>query len=281
MEDFVFQGLGTRWSIASDGEILKEDATEAILIYVKDFEARFSRFLPESENNAFRNAHAGEYRISKEFALLLNVADRLRLLTNGRYDPAVGMLLEQAGYGAKNTKTPPEHVNDFILPVWSIAGDTLTLDGPAVFDFGGFGKGYCIDQISRILSDFGYEHFLVDGGGDMYGTVKKDLSPWKIAIEYPGKPEMALGTVLLENQGIAVSDSFRRRWGKWHLTVLFHAMCQEKGITDSETAKDALIAKEVEYFPAEYTYTQEHSYQDPADGEVLHIHKGDTYRCWR
>jgi len=216
MKDFVFQGLGTHWSITIDGKALEDSTKKNILEYVQSFENRFSRFLLDSENNSFREAEPGEYAVSEEFSKLLSVADQLRALTNGVYDPVAGMLLEGAGYGVQNDKALHKKIDEVILPTWSLKERTLTLDGPAIFDFGGFGKGYCIDQLSNMLKDSGYEHFIVDGGGDMFGTTKKDGTPWKIAIEYPGKKDMALGTVALENKGVAVSDSFRRRWGKWH-----------------------------------------------------------------
>ena len=35
----------------------------------------------------------------------------------------------------------------------------------------------------------------------------------------PGKADTAAGMVLLKNEGFAVSDTFRRRWGGWHHIV--------------------------------------------------------------
>src|SRR3989344_2486826 len=105
------------------------------------------------------------------------------------------------------------------MPMWTLAAQTLTLDGPAVFDIGGMGKGYCIDRVADIIRSYGHEHFLVDGGGDIFATTKAGGAPWRIAIEYPGKPDMAAGLVDLKDQGLAVSDGFRRRWGKWHHIV--------------------------------------------------------------
>lgn len=218
-QEFSFSGIGTKWSIVLDSEVFKKDVREAVLDYVKVFEESFSRFLPNSETNAFRVSGAGDYKISKEFAVLLTKADQLRKLTDGVYDPAVGGLLEHAGYDAKYSMRPTDRTEEFVLPRWSISGETLTVDGPTPLDLGGIGKGYCIDQVSQIFKNFGHKHFLVDGGGDMYGTIKSDGAPWKVAIQYPGKPEMAAGTVNLTNQGVAVSDSFRRRWGKWHHLV--------------------------------------------------------------
>lgn len=216
---FTFTGIGTSWCILADGAALPEDVQTEILEYIHVFDERFSRFLPDSEVCALRTSGAGEYPISEEFAVLLKRADELRTLTHGLYDPAVGGLLEEAGYDAEYSMAPRAGVEEFVLPKWELRGEILWLDGPVVFDLGGMGKGYCIDRIAEILAESGYEHYLVDGGGDIYATCKRGGEPWHIAIEYPGKSDTAAGTVALANQGLAVSDTFRRRWGGWHHIV--------------------------------------------------------------
>lgn len=214
MQTFDFQGLGTAWSIAIDTPSLSDELSQDVIQYARDFESRFSRFLPGSEVNAFREAESGTYPVSPEFARLLARADELRTLTGGVYDPAVGGVLEDAGYGAQSGLAPVRYGER--LPAWSLSGETITLDGPIAFDLGGIGKGYCIDRIADIIRTAGYDYFIVDGGGDMYGTTKADGRPWRVAIEYPGKPDTAAGVVELAGQGLAVSDTFRRRLGKWH-----------------------------------------------------------------
>lgn len=217
METFAFAALGTKWSLLVDHDALLAAHTKSLVEEVALFEERFSRFLPESEVNQFREAAAGTYTISGELALFLRRADRLRTLSNGVYDPAVGGLLERAGYDKNYRLTvDTQAVAGYQLPRWSLVGEELTLDGPVVFDLGGIGKGYCIDMVASILHRQGYEYFLVEGGGDMYGTSKRDGSPYKVALEWPGKSDTAFGVVLLHSQGIAVSDSAKRRWGGWH-----------------------------------------------------------------
>lgn len=220
METFSFSALGTQWNILIDEASFPQDDQETIVEVVASFERRFSRFIPTSEVNQFRDADAGAYGISREFALLLTRAESLRSLTGGVYDPAVGGLLERTGYDrAYRLQSDENAIAEYQLPTWSLAHDQLTLSGNTVFDFGGIGKGYCIDLVSTILQKMGYEFFLVEGGGDMYGTAKKDGSPYRIALEWPGQPEMAFGVVSLRHQGIAVSDSAKRRWGGWHHIV--------------------------------------------------------------
>ncbi|MFZ1626362.1 MAG: FAD:protein FMN transferase [Candidatus Moraniibacteriota bacterium] len=215
MQTFDFQALGTVWSVVVDIETsLPESLPQAVTDYLQDFESRFSRFLPKSEANAFRETRAGTYPVSPEFAVLLQRASLLRELTGGVYDPVVGGVLESIGYGGQSGLAPVQYGK--ALPAWFLTGETLTLDGPVAFDFGGIGKGYAIDRVAAIVRAAGYPYFIVDGGGDMFGATKADGQPWRVAIEYPGKPDTAAGVVELSNRGLAVSDSFRRRWGTWH-----------------------------------------------------------------
>lgn len=241
MENFTFTGLGTEWSVSVNGKKLEDQARKDVAQYVQDFENRFSRFLPFSEVNAFRQSFSGEYALSKEFALLLTVADRLRALTDGAYDPAVASILEDAGYGAQSGLVPLEKTEHSVH--WSLVGEKLSINGPIAFDLGGIGKGYCIDRVAEILQQSGYEHYLVDGGGDMVGTMKADGSAWRVAVEYPGKPDMAASIVNLKCQGLAVSDSFRRRFGKWHhLINVQEKKPIEKIIGCAAIARDAWAA---------------------------------------
>lgn len=218
MHSFAFEALGTHWTVDIDEVDLRHDTQENVQVFLHDFEERFSRFRPDSEVNTWRQAVPGKYPLSLEFRTLLERAEELRTLTSGKYDPATAGLLERAGYGLPSpsqTETP----ENFVLPKWHLEDESIVIDGPVVFDLGGMGKGYAIDQVAKLLLDQGYKYFLVEGGGDMYGTSKQDDSPWQVAIEYPGQPEVALGSVALKQAGLAVSDRFRRRFGRWHHVI--------------------------------------------------------------
>jgi FAD:protein FMN transferase len=217
--NFSFKAIGTQWCINIDGNTFKNNEKNVILKHIGNFEKSFSRFLPDSEVNAFRESGAGKYKISDELTVLLERAQKLRKQTGGVYDPAVGQLLERAGYDSKYKMEPSDDTDNFVLPEWSLEKKILSIDGPTSFDLGGTGKGYCIDKVADLVKGFGYKHFAVDGGGDMYVTSKKDGSKWRVAIQYPGKLDTAAGVVELKNEAIAVSDSFRRKWGKWHHVV--------------------------------------------------------------
>jgi thiamine biosynthesis lipoprotein ApbE len=174
---------------------------------------------------------------------LLQSADRLRLLTNGKYDPAVASILEDAGYGNTKKLTPLKRNEKSAIPQWSLSGNILSIEGPIAFDFGGICKGCCIDGVATILRNMGYEYFLVEGGGDMVATTKADGSSFRVDIEYPGKPDTAASVIDLSNQGVAVSDIFRRRFGKWHhLIDIQEKKSIENIIGSAAVARDAFCA---------------------------------------
>lgn len=232
---FAFTGLGTHWTVTVDGGFTPETG-QSVLDFAENFEERFSRFLSHSEVNAFRGRLAGEYEISAELGEMLGRAARLRAMTGGAYDPVAGVLLERAGYGGKGLK----EIASGVLPEWRVESRRLFLSGSAAFDLGGIAKGYCIDRIAGILQEAGHSFFLVEGGGDMYGTTKADGSGWRVAIEYPGKPNIAAALVSLQYQGLAVSDRHRRRFGRHH--HLIHARAGESVLAISGCAALAASA---------------------------------------
>ncbi|MCA9365270.1 FAD:protein FMN transferase [Candidatus Kaiserbacteria bacterium] len=219
MDTYWFEAIGTRWSISTDKEVLTNEVKTSISDWLKDFEKRFSRFIETSEVNAFRHSVAGTYEISNEFLTLLERAEYLKKVTGGAFDPAVAQILEQAGYDAEYSLTPKEGGADSNLAEWHLDNDRLVINGGISFDLGGIGKGYAIDMVSEIIKRNGVCHYIIDAGGDIFATTKSDGRPWRIAIEYPGHPEKAAGIVELNNQAVAVSDIFKRKWRNWHHIV--------------------------------------------------------------
>lgn len=211
-----FQAIGTHWQVLIDEPAISESVWSSIVQLTSDFEQRFSRFLLNSEVVQWRNAKKGTYALSPELARLLTVAQHWRKLTGGLFDPAVGGLLEQSGYDASYRFEPIADVQHWRIPEWRVQNNSLLIDGPVVFDLGGFAKGTLIDRIGEFLNNAGFQHFLVDGGGDLRATSKQDGNPWNTAVEWPGKPGEALCALALRDMALAVSDIFQRRWGVWH-----------------------------------------------------------------
>lgn len=219
MFNLSFESMGTGWQISVDVEELPSNVIKEIEQQTNEFDQHYSRFIETSEVNSFRTAKAGRYKVSAMLAEILHASKRLEHLTEGRFNASVATLFESIGYDQKyDFGKAPDKVS-WQAPQWSIEQNEITIDGPIVFDVGGIGKGYWIDQISQILKKHHFPDHLVEGGGDMFATQKKDGSAWRIALEWPGKPDTAIGIIELKNQGLAVSDIFRRKWKNWHHLV--------------------------------------------------------------
>lgn len=246
MHTFEFEAFGTKWAVITDDSPLSEKLKRKILKKTDEFEIQFSRFKPNTQVVQFRNAQAGTYTISNEFAKLLEPHQELKHLTQNAFDPAVGGLLEQAGYDAEYSFKTNSELSSYTVPTWELKGQTLSISGPIVFDIGGIGKGFWIDQVAQELEQAGHSHYLVDGGRDIFATTKTNGEGWNIALEYPGKPQLIIGTYLLKNQGLAASDTVQRRWGDWnHLVDIENKQPQNKVLGCVAVAKSALAADQM------------------------------------
>lgn len=219
MYTYSFEAFGTKWNIMTDDEPLSGSLKKNILSKTTTFENQFSRFKKNSQAVQFRNAKPGTYTLSSTFAELLHPHQELKELTKGSFDPAVGGLLEQAGYDAEYSFKQKDSLTSYELPSWNLDGIKITLSGPIVFDVGGIGKGFWIDKVAALLEKSGYKYYLVDGGRDIYATTKRNGEGWNIALEYPGNPELFVGTVTLKNKALAASDTLQRKWGAWNHLV--------------------------------------------------------------
>lgn len=246
MFDLSFESMGTLWQLSVDVEKIPDEVIAEIKEKTNEFDQQYSRFIPTSEANKFRNSVAGTYPISKPLAEMLKAAKHLNEITDGAFDVSIATLLEEAGYDQEyNFQKAPESIN-WKPPHWSIKGTELTIDGPVVFDIGGIGKGYWIDELSKLLTKHNLPNHLVDGGGDMYATQKKDGSSWRVALEYPGKKDMAMGVIELNNQGLAVSDTFKRNWKNWnHLVNAKTGKPIETMLGNAATAPTAFLADQM------------------------------------
>jgi len=228
MKKISFEGVGTRWKITVEDEareVFKTRLEKKIKRTVENFEKRFSRFLEKSEVGKINNdsdkdgREEREYRVSDDFLEMVKIGERLFDLTEGRFSLGVTRFLEKMGYGGRGNKGVVVDVGgnkrDKEKQIFERGGKLVVRKG-AKIDIGSVGKGFLIDKLAKILEDFGMIYFLIDGGGDLYGTSKSDRFSWQVALEHPEKENRAIGTVKIKNGALAGSGSGKRKFGKAH-----------------------------------------------------------------
>src|SRR6185436_16797134 len=87
--DLCFQALGSPcrvWLAASDA--IATTVAEAVVRWVAEFEARYSRFIPTSLVNRINDAAGHEWvDIDPETEQLLNLCGEMHFMTRGTFDP--------------------------------------------------------------------------------------------------------------------------------------------------------------------------------------------------
>lgn len=83
-------------------------------------------------------------------------------------------------------------------------------------DVGGIAKGYAVDAAARVLRAAGVSDFLVQAGGDLFGSGKKpDGSPWVSGIRDPrGSATTFFATIELENHAFSTAGDYARSFVK-------------------------------------------------------------------
>lgn len=135
----------------------------------------------------------------------------MTVASGGTFNLFIKDALIRKGYGVGASPQSEEQSkeSDFI-----ITENEITLTGTQSIDLGGIGKGYLIDIIANIVRDtYHVEQFLINGGGDMYGT-HDNGNAIVVYLQHPKDREMIIGSLAIKNQSFCSSSSYVRTWVK-------------------------------------------------------------------
>ena len=159
---------------------------------------------------------------SDDFLKVLRAAAELHRLTDGAWDGTLDPLITLWGFGRKGTTDRIPDEGEIGQALASVGFDRIHLDpsgtlkksDPAVtLDLASIAKGYGVDVIARLIGDQGFDHFLVEIGGEVYARgQRKDGNPWKVGINRPDRNAGIADVykvVSLMNQAMATSVDYR------------------------------------------------------------------------
>lgn len=199
-----------------------KEFADAAVATIHDLEARWSRFLPDSDTTRLNEAAGAWVTVSPETVTLVRRGVEGHALTHGRFDPTVLGDLVRAGYDrsfdqlATRTDRPAGPTADLHLGADAIeideAGSRVRLAEGVGFDPGGIGKGLAADLVVSELADQA-AGFLVNLGGDlrMQGRAP-DAAGWVVAVDDPFDPTGEVARLAIPGGGVATSSSRQRRW---------------------------------------------------------------------
>lgn len=185
--DILLEGFDEDASTELAGRIYDE---------VKRLDARLNRFDPKSDVYCINNRNAlGGYEADTEMTDIFASALKYRDLTFGAFDICIQTsdFMPMTDYYRVN----PDN------------GKLIINRDDAVFDFGGFAKGYALERIKDMVASAGIKNALLSfGNSSVYGLGLHPLGKkWPIGIENPEHKSLSLGTVELNDSALSISGN--------------------------------------------------------------------------
>ncbi|MFB0872808.1 MULTISPECIES: FAD:protein FMN transferase [unclassified Sphingobium] len=196
--------MGTSWSARIvDPPAGCVAAIEAVLARVID---QMSNWDAGSAISGFNRLPVGQWMaLPAEMLAVLRAGLEMARRSGGAFDPAIGRLVAQWGFGPPDA---PTVVRGPVAP-WTavdLDGERARRTADVALDFSGIAKGYAVDAVAAALRGLGAAHFLVEIGGELRGEgVKPDLQPWWVDVEPP--PDLPVPTLRIALCGLSVATS--------------------------------------------------------------------------
>lgn len=191
-------------------------AAQAAFDELEKLEQQLSRFVENSDVSRINNLPANRPLVLGLPAFeCLQLGISLYEQTGGAFDITVGSLMDCWLDEDKTLLAPSEeqleqarrHTGSHIMEL-DEAGHTIRLlDGPIRIDLGGIAKGYAIDRLAELLSEWSIDTALINGGSSSVLAVGKPDSTdgWHITLSNPDNYEQILGSLYLHDRAVGGS----------------------------------------------------------------------------
>lgn len=215
-----FSALGTNCVIQFrlDDERAALEFAAAALGWLGSFEAKFSRFRPDSMvSQVNRAAGGGWVTVDDEMEHMLRLADDLHRRTNGILDATLLPLQKVWDWKTVHVKLPTraEVKTALDLTGWGkvqrSAGAVRLPQSGMGLDFGGFGKEYAVDYLARLSRESGIKDALIDLGRDIFAMGGNGNHPfWHVGIEDGCHPGKCWGGLAVSEMAVSASGDYAR-----------------------------------------------------------------------
>lgn len=220
---FAFRAMGTLCQVtfhSTTSRVAGEQFKAATIRWVAEFEARYSRFLPDSLVSLI-NQSAGKnwVELDEESERIFALCHELCFLTRGAFDPTAMPLIKLWNWKA----VPPVIPTDADLQAakqmvgWNKiqrrqGAIYLPFEGMSI-DLGGIGKEYAVDRVMQIAAQHGIADVLVDFGQDLCMRGAPPGKPaWHIGLEDPANPGKCWAGLAVKDRAVATSGDYLRNF---------------------------------------------------------------------
>ncbi len=170
-------------------------------------------------NQAIRQGES--IAISTEVADLITLAQNLAEQSDHLFNPAAGNLFALWGFHQDdwfNSRPPPSQaeIDHYLQSPPSMADITIqngilsSQNNAVKLGFGGFAKGFAVDNAIASLQNLGIQNALVNIGGDLRAIGMHGKRPWVIGIRHPRQDGMLASLALQTGESVFTSGDYER-----------------------------------------------------------------------
>lgn len=196
------------------------DFQHDVVEWVGQFEARYSRFIPDSLIGRI-NAAAGEHWVETdpETDRLFQLCHELFFFTRGSFDPTALPLIKLWNWKAHPPVLPDEDdlraARELVgwNKVQRRAGGIFLPQAGMALDLGGIGKEYAVDCVVNMAIQCGIQNVLVDFGQDVrvHGHAPEKKF-WWIGLDDAKQPGKCWAGVAVNDHAVATSGDYLRNF---------------------------------------------------------------------
>ena len=208
--------FGTYYDIKFFSESKNFDESDLDSIF-QEFNSSLSTYISSSIISKINSND--EYFVDDLFIDVYNKSKGIYELTEGYFDPTIGLLLEYYGFGPPNNfdfkKYSFSEIHSSVgFDKTRLSSDVIIKDNKLTkLDFNAIAKGYAVDIIASAMDKKNIDNYLIDIGGEIRskGSNINKNEFWKVAINNPdlNSEDNYYRILNLNNLSIATSGNYR------------------------------------------------------------------------
>lgn len=221
MQEFSFIdkyfGTTVTVSLVMESGVLAQKIADEVFLTCANYEAQFSRFLPESELSILNQEK--ELIVSDEFLKILLLCRELFIATGGIFNPLVQV--SRLGYQGNFPTLADSDLRvdqsyydiNFGAVVIDEISHTVRLKDQQALDFGGILKGYLAEKIAKgIMAEHEKcQGVIVNLGGDLHTRGVDQAGQAFLFMIYNPVLDVEI-PITLSNTSLTTSGTYKRQW---------------------------------------------------------------------
>lgn len=214
--------IGTHITIkVYDDKEVPKDAFDQIFSLIDTYEYMVSKTINTSEvTEVNNNAGLSPVNVSDSVVELVEIGQKYAALSDGLFDVTIGPLVDLWGIGTEHAAVPSDEARiesmgkiDYRKIDIDKTDKTIFLQEAGMeIDLGAIAKGFIADRVKDLILELGYEHAIINLGGNVLtvGT-KPNSDAWQVGVRDPQSSSgSTMGILKLEDNSIVSSGIYER-----------------------------------------------------------------------